>query len=235
MIRKFFGNGDVFIHAIGETKLKGKTYQKGDQIAYFSNVPVALEYTLDHKQAVTSKRELSFVERHPQVLNIGSVPNTKELEKIFFESGKEETTLFSIVDRYENIKNQTIYLKRNESPVKVKMFSKNGEVEGVLNNDNTISLESDVKEVDVISTFERIGSKRGFEKPNLGYVSIKATIIGSVDGEEKVFILDVPLADLISEPQMDLTLESNYGVSLSFALINESRNKPTVVEINGAS
>lgn len=233
MIRKFFGQGDVFIYAVSETRLKGKTYNKGDQIAYFSGVPVSLEYLLDHKQSSTSKRELSFVERHPQALNIGSVPNTKELEKIFFEESGKEEVLYSIVDNYENIADQTIYLKRSQSPLKVKMFSKGIEIGGVLNSDNTITLDEDFTKVDVISTFKKEGQRRSFEKPNLGYVAIKATILGTVNEEESVFILDVPLADLVSEPQMDLSIDSNYNVSLSFALINESQNKPTVVQING--
>lgn len=232
MIRKFFGLGDVFIHAASDTTLKGVTYKTGEQIAYFSGVPVSLEYLLDHKQSMSTKRELSYTERHPQALNIGSVPNTKELEKIFFKKSKEEEVSYSVVDTYEGIKDYTIFLKRKQSPLKIKTFSRGKEIQSILNDDNTITLHEDYERVDVISEFKGVGERRSFDKPELGYVSIKATIMGKVDGKEEVFLLDVPKADLVSEPQIDLSLDSNYNVSLSFALINEERNKPTVVQID---
>lgn len=233
MIRKFFGRGDVFIYATSNINLKGKKYLKDEQIAYFSDVSLSLEYLLDHKQAMTSGRELSYVERHPQVLNINNVPNTDELEKIFFENSSKEEVSYSIIDKYKDIKGKTIFLKRNESPVKVKTFSNGKELISTLNDDNTVTLEDNYKSVEVISTFVKEGERRGFDKPHIGYVKIKATIAGKVGDEEGLFLLEIPLADLVSEPQMDLTEDSNYNVFLSFALINKAVNKPTVVRING--
>ena len=126
MIRKFFGNGDVFIYVTSDTVLQGEEFKKGEQIAYFANVPLALEYTIDHKESSARDRKLSYIERSPQALNIGGVPNTKELERIFF--GKIETvdTSYSIVDTFKNTQDNTLYLKRNQSPLKVRMFSKEG-------------------------------------------------------------------------------------------------------------
>lgn len=232
MIRKFFGQGDVFIYAKSDTTLKGITYRAGEQIAYFSGVSMALEYLLDHKEAQTSSRQLSNVIRHPHVLNIGGVPNTKELEKIFFTESRKEEVTFSVVDSFTDVEDM-IFLKRQTLPLKVRMFSDKKEITGTLNEDNSIDIDGAYKKVDVVSTFKADGGRRGFDKPNIGYVSIKATVIGKLGDKESVFILDVPTADLISEPIVDLSDESNYNLSLSFALINADKNKPTVVQIDG--
>lgn len=236
MIRKFFGQGDLFIYAVSDTVLQGETYKKGDNIAYFAGVDLALEYDLEHKQGESTKREMSFVERQPYALNVGRVPNTKELDKIFFTENNTETVEYSTIRKYDNIRN-TIYLKDSKSPLEVKMFSEGQEVLGTLNEDgDSIKLESDdfYKSIDVISSYEEEGLKRDFNKPDLGYVRIEAAIRGKFGAKEGVFLLNVPLADLISEPSMNLSDESNYEVSLSFALINEQTNQPTVVYIENA-
>ena len=234
MIRKFFGQGDVFINAVSELELKGKVYEKGDTIAYFKGVGVSLEYALDHKEGRSTSRELSHIQRSPSVLNITGVPNTKELEKIFFEEGVREEVNYSTIEKYYDVKN-TIYLKGNSSPSKVRMFSNKEEIE-IINYDKEqkkLEFIGSYTEVEVLSDYKVEGMRRGFDKPNIAYVSVNATIKGKVGDKEGIFILDVPLADLVSEPSIDLSDTPNYGTMLSFALINADRNKPTVVEVNG--
>lgn len=234
MIRKFFGHGDVFIKSVSNIKLQGETYNSGDTIAYFKGVSISLEYALNHKEATTVGRELSHIQRYPSVLNISGIPNTKELERIFFEEPQEEEVEYSTVEVYPDVKN-TIYLREKTSPVKVRMFSNKKEIEIDDYNEEEmkISFQGSYEAVEVVSTFKEVGERRGFDKPKISYVSIHATIKGLKGEDDSIFILEVPKADLVSEPTIDLSDAPNYGTMLSFALINADQNKPTVVQING--
>lgn len=237
MIKKFFGLGDVFIHAASDTNLQGHLYKKGDIISHFSEVKVALGYDITHKEGASTTRQLSYVEQEPYSLVISQVPNTKEVDKLFFTEGVPTTVEYTTITKYRDVKS-IIFLTGTKSPFKIKMFSEGkeieqnsdiyyDEVEGIAHLDKSYDL------VEVMSYFKSEGEERTFDKPNLGYLEIKAVIEGKVGDKEGTFILEIPKVDMVSEPMMDLTEESNYNVALSFALINEKRSQPRVVFING--
>lgn len=237
MIRKFFGEGDVFIYTNSATTLQEKQYNKGDMIAYFSRVQLALGYDLKHKESVAATRQLSYTEQEPYSLTVAQVPNTKEVDKLFFKEMVKTEVPYSTITTYKNVE-EVIFLKDKTSPLKIKMFSNGEEVvqEGSVSyskEDNMINLDKKYDSLDVISYHEESGEKRSFDRPNLGYLSVKGVIKGKVGDKEGTFVLDVPLVDLVSEPVMDLTEDSNYNLTLSFALINPEKNKPSVVFVNG--
>lgn len=237
MIRKFFGQGDVFIYATSDVVLQGEAFKKGDMISYFAGVQLALGYNLIHKESESRVRQLSYTEQQPYSLNIAQVPNTKEVDKLFFSKSVNKSCNYTTVRTYTDVKS-IIFLKEKESPFKVKMFSKGEEIkqEGIISynkDEGFIDLDKSYDSVDVISYFKADGEERDFNKPEIGYVTIKATIKGKIGDKDGTFVLSVPLADLVSEPVMDLTEESNYNLTLSFALINPERYEPKVVFIDG--
>lgn len=239
MIRKFFGQGDLFIKAKSATTLKGVNYEEGDIIAYFIAVELALGYQLMHKEGASTKREMSYIERQPYSLTVGSVPNTAQVDRLFFKETKRVEVEYSTARTYSDV-DEMILLQEMQSPIKVKTFIHGEEVKGVVDlQERTVTFGDDVtkgeriKEVDVVSTFVDSGEERGFDKPELGYFSLEGTIKGKFGDLDGTFVLNIPLAHMISEPVMDLSPESNYHLNLSFALINDIANPPKVVFING--
>lgn len=237
MIKKFFGLGDVFIYAISDTTLQGHLYKKGDIISYFSEVKVALGYDITHKEGSSTTRQLSYIEQEPYSLTISQVPNTEEVDKLFFAESVPTTIEYTTVTKYRNVKS-IIFLTGNRSPFKVKMFSNGKEIEQneeiyYDEEGKIINLDKSYDLVEVISYFRSEGRERTFDKPQLGYLGIKAVIEGKIGDKEGTFVLEIPKVDMVSEPMMDLTDESNYKVNLSFALINEKRSEPRVVFIDG--
>lgn len=236
MIKKFFGQGDVFIYALSPTHIRGVDYNTGDLISYFSSVNLALNYNLEHKEGSDTVRQVSHIKREPYSLNIGNIDNTFELDKLFFKGGEAEETTYSVTKKYENVRD-LIYLQEIKSPLEIKMFSNGRELNKedyeYDQEEKSVSIPGFFKELEVLMTFKEEGEVRTFDKPDIGYVKIEATIRGEMGNQKGTFVLRIPTADLISEPAMDLTEMSNYALGLSFAIVNSRAKPPTTVFING--
>lgn len=223
MIKKFFGRGDVFINVLSTTEIFNTVYQKGDTIASFEDVKISLDYNVRHKEGSATGRKISFVETEPNTLNISGVPNNLELERLLYEDYIEKEITYKEIEILK-FPDLIEYFTESLIPVKINAFSNDKQIDfEYFSENNSIKFNEEYDEVKLIKEFSVPGKEYSFDKPNLGYLEIEATVKGKFGEEEGVFALTLPRADLVSEPTTVLTEESNYETVLSFAVVNNER------------
>lgn len=230
MIKKFFGKGDVFINVKSPTTVHGKRYETGETIAFFSNVSVALDYDLRHSESESRGRVLSYVSTQPYALTISDIENNQYLDRLMYDNYETKTV------KYKEIKtikfpNEVEYLNNSLIPATIKAYYNGGEVNIAFDEEhNAVNFEELYDRVDLVMEFEKTGKEYSFDKPNLGYLEIEATIKGRFGEQDGTFAVKLPTTDLVTEPMTVMTDTSNYLTSLSFALVNNEKPVMSYVE-----
>lgn len=229
-MKKFNGSGSVVVRSIGETTLNGVVYQENDIIAKFEEVDVMLTYESLEKESKTDAVKLGYNKYNPYSFHLNNVRNTEELNTLHYivkSKGVLSETL-KIQNEMEPSSFGKILLKvPTGSVLKVETFSDGKRIYPEVNlDDGYIVLDKKYNKVKNYIFYEQISDEFMIEKPQFGYVRITAFIEGKLGEKRGTFSLDIPTANLVTDPSFDLS-ENTYGANLTFSVI-ENGKKPVV-------
>lgn len=184
---------------------------------------MALDYDLRHTEAESKGRQLSYVETKPYALTISEVPNNNELDKLLYADYEVKMVSFKEIKTIK-MPESIEFLEINLIPTKINVYANEEEIEFTFDQERlAIELDDSYDEIMIIMEFEKEGREYPFDKPEIGYVEVQATVKGRFGDEDGIFAVILPIADLVTEPSTVMTEESNYQTTLSFALMNNSK------------
>lgn len=202
------GEGAVILRAICDFDLGDTHYKNGDIVYFFPSCNISCIYNVRSsvsKQGLTTQAILS--NKYLNEINLNYVPLT---EKLLFLFGKSINLSQPIPIIEKTIAfNNAIFLKR-EPLGEVRVYTEDGELEGVYFADSSFTIESPSFEMEENYTvlYEVNGSSQMYDINNIShdipYLSADIIIKGNIDKEDGEVHIHIDRVGINATPVIDM-------------------------------
>jgi hypothetical protein len=216
------GNVDVVLRAFSQYTLNGRTYEKGEPVAYIKDTEANLTFGGFTKTSTSVKNLTTFTDTFPEEVVIEANVFKDAIIKMFSETISEASVKVSKLAFVTTDDEGKVYLESNVSDLfiytedmdKVSSFSldsASGLVSG-LQNETTYYIDYKIIKTDYTGF--------GFKTMSLPYLTIELKGSVRINGAAKNFLIEIPRAQLNMTPSFNFTRMEFAQTTIRFKIIS---------------
>ena len=231
----FTGKGNILLRAATNGKYGSKNYEQGEPIAYFTDVNLALDFSVIEKVPKTGTSNLlGSSDYKPSALYVTSIKTSDSLLSLVYKKQENETKQKTIIKNLESL-DGVLYLPvlldeevlndifiYSTDKQRITTFTFNNTDKSILGLPNgKYTIFYKIRKV-AKNTFALVSN-------NMPNMSAELQILGNINGKTGDAVIHLNKIKLMVSPSMDFNSNEPFTDTLEFGILDDAGS---VVEVN---